>query len=42
MQRVPGYREPFDRLLIAQAVVEDLALLTADPQFTAYPVHVVW
>ena len=35
---LPGlHRDPFDRLLIAQAMVEGLTLLTADRAITAYP-----
>ncbi|HEX4783433.1 MAG TPA: type II toxin-antitoxin system VapC family toxin [Candidatus Sulfotelmatobacter sp.] len=36
------HRDPFDRLLIAQAVVEELTILTADRAFAKYPVDVVW
>jgi len=32
------HRDPFDRLLIAQAQLDDLSILTADPLFTAYDV----
>ena len=32
------HRDPFDRLLIAQARVEGLTILTADPQFSRYDV----
>lgn len=32
------HRDPFDRLLIAQAQVENLAILTADPMFSRYDV----
>ncbi|ODT05573.1 MAG: twitching motility protein PilT [Mesorhizobium sp. SCN 65-20] len=32
------HRDPFDRLLIAQAQVEKLAILTADPMFARYDV----
>lgn len=32
------HKDPFDRILIAQAMVEDLQLVTADPVFTQYPV----
>jgi PIN domain nuclease of toxin-antitoxin system len=35
------HRDPFDRLLIAQAQVENLALATADAQFTAYDVQLL-
>lgn len=33
----PLHRDPFDRLLIAQATVEGVTLLTADEQVSAYP-----
>ena len=36
----PHHRDPFDRLLVAQAQVEDVAVLTADPQFERYEVKV--
>ena len=36
------HRDPFDRLLIAQSRLEDLALLTADPEITRYDVNAVW
>lgn len=35
------HRDPFDRLLIAQAKCEDLAVVTADPAFGAYDVRIV-
>lgn len=37
----PIHRDPFDRLLVSQARVEKLALLTADPHFAKYPVDVL-
>lgn len=36
------HRDPFDRLLIVQARIERLVLLTADPAFDAYDVEVAW
>lgn len=36
------HRDPFDRLLIAQAIIEDMTILTADRAFTKYPVEIVW
>jgi PIN domain nuclease of toxin-antitoxin system len=36
------HNDPFDRMLIAQALVEDMAILTADRWFSKYPVQVVW
>jgi PIN domain nuclease of toxin-antitoxin system len=35
------HRDPFDRLLIAQANIEELALVTRDPVFGRYPVEVI-
>ena len=37
----PHHRDPFDRLLIAQAVAEGLTVVTADQRFAEYPVAVV-
>ena len=36
------HRDPFDRLLIAQAQVERLPLLSGDPALRDYEVEVVW
>ena len=36
------HKDPFDRLLIAQANVEGAVLLSADPVFSQYPVQVLW
>jgi len=36
------HRDPFDRLLIAQALTEDLPLLSGDPNFDAYGVARWW
>ncbi len=35
------HKDPFDRLLIAQSMEEDLTLVTADSQFSAYSVKVL-
>ena len=38
----PGHhRDPFDRILVAQAQLEDVAIITADPQIAAYEVQLV-
>jgi PIN domain nuclease of toxin-antitoxin system len=34
--------EPFDRLLIAQAITESIPILTHDEKFPAYPVKLIW
>jgi PIN domain nuclease of toxin-antitoxin system len=33
----PLHKDPFDRMLVAQATVEGIALLTADPLVAQYP-----
>jgi PIN domain nuclease of toxin-antitoxin system len=35
------HRDPFDRILIAQALSDDLTVLTADPVFAKYGVRMV-
>lgn len=36
------HRDPFDRLLIAQATIENVPIVTADPEFRRYAIKVVW
>ena len=36
------HKDPFDRLLISQAVSEDMTLITSDQKFTRYGVNVLW
>jgi len=43
VDRLPDpHRDPFDQMLVAQAIVEGAVLLTVDPIFQQYPVTVVW
>jgi PIN domain nuclease of toxin-antitoxin system len=37
----PRHEDPFDRMLVAQAQVEDLAVVSADPVFEGYGVSVL-
>jgi PIN domain nuclease of toxin-antitoxin system len=37
----PHHRDPFDRLLIAQAQIEELAVATSDGDFAAYGIDVI-
>jgi PIN domain nuclease of toxin-antitoxin system len=40
---LPNYhRDPFDRILVAQAQLEKLPILTADQLFARYEVKVIW
>jgi len=34
--------DPFDRLLIAQAQIENIPIMTADDQFQPYDVEIIW
>ncbi len=36
------HKDPFDRLLIAQALMEDLVMVTSDLAFAEYPVELLW
>ncbi|MEJ5308373.1 MAG: type II toxin-antitoxin system VapC family toxin [Anaerolineae bacterium] len=36
------HRDPFDRMLIAQSQLEELPIITADPQISNYAVNVIW
>ena len=36
------HRDPFDRLIVAQAIAENAKLVTADPDLAAYPVEILW
>lgn len=43
MARLPWlHRDPFDRMLIAQAIVHGLVLLTPDRAITQYPARTLW
>ena len=36
------HRDPFDRLLVAQAQLERLPVITADPLLTRYDIQILW
>jgi PIN domain nuclease of toxin-antitoxin system len=36
------HRDPFDRILIAQAMLEDIVIISADSIFSSYPVQRIW
>ena len=41
--RLPGaHKDPFDRMLAAQAILEDVPLITNDAAFAAFDVRVLW
>ena len=42
-EHLPGHHgDPFDRLLIAQALTEGLTILTADSKFHRYDAPILW
>ncbi len=38
----PGHKDPFDRLLIAQAIVENIPIISVDGAYDHYPVRRIW
>jgi PIN domain nuclease of toxin-antitoxin system len=43
VERLPWHhRDPFDRLLVAQASVEDCALVTSDHRLCKYEIEILW
>ena len=36
------HRDPFDRMLIVQAISEDIPVVSADKQFDPYPIERLW
>jgi len=43
VSKLPSHhKDPFDRLLIAQAIVEGMSVVTSDGKFTHYGVPTVW
>lgn len=43
VERLPWHhRDPFDRLLVAQALIEDAALVSRDEPLSGYGIPIVW
>lgn len=43
LARLPGlHKDPFDRMLVCQAIVHGMTLLGPDPLITQYPVRTTW
>jgi PIN domain nuclease of toxin-antitoxin system len=43
LARLPAlHKDPFDRMLVCQAIAHGLAIVTPDPQISQYPVRVLW
>ena len=43
IERLPMFhRDPFDRMLIAQSMEENIPVITADQVFARYPIEIIW
>jgi len=43
LSRLPEYhKDPFDRILICQAIANSLVILTPDSHITKYPIRTAW
>lgn len=43
VKSLPFYhKDPFDRIIIAQAIIDDMPILSRDGYFDAYPIHRLW
>lgn len=43
LSKLPAlHRDPFDRILVSQAIVHGLSILTPDPLITQYPARTIW
>jgi PIN domain nuclease of toxin-antitoxin system len=43
LSRLPAlHRDPFDRLLVSQAIIHGLTIVTPDPLVTQYPARTIW
>ncbi|MBK6581266.1 MAG: type II toxin-antitoxin system VapC family toxin [Sandaracinaceae bacterium] len=38
----PIHRDPFDRMLVCQALEEGIPVVTLDPMIASYPVQTIW
>lgn len=36
------HRDPFDRMIIAQAITENLTIISKDKNFSLYPIKLLW
>lgn len=36
------HRDPFDRMIIAQAITENMSVISSDHVFKSYPVNCIW
>ncbi|MDD5268522.1 MAG: type II toxin-antitoxin system VapC family toxin [Methylococcales bacterium] len=43
LEQLPSHhKDPFDRIIIAQAIIEGMTIISIDHAFVDYPVQIVW
>lgn len=43
LPRLPAHhKDPFDRILVCQAIIHGMTILTPDPLIIRYPVRTAW
>jgi PIN domain nuclease of toxin-antitoxin system len=43
LSKLPDYhKDPFDRMLVCQAISEGMPVMTPDPSINQYPVRTIW
>ena len=43
LEQLPSHhKDPFDRIIIAQAIIEGMSIISIDHAFVDYPVNIVW
>lgn len=38
----PHHKDPFDRMLVAQALVDGVPIVSRDPKLASYPITTIW
>jgi PIN domain nuclease of toxin-antitoxin system len=36
------HKDPFDRMIVSQSLIENIPIITADLEIKKYPIHVIW
>ena len=36
------HKDPFDRIIIAQSVIDKMSVISCDDNFPSYPVNIIW
>ena len=36
------HKDPFDRIIIAQSVIDSMSIISCDGNFPSYPINIIW